>query len=267
MDDPDELRTRLLTYRADDRFELNVMDVVLRRVTNAFVARHDADGTSLDTLIKALISVEEPGKDYRTLHFHLKDLLTQYKLHSDSDTSAALMSSLMDDYGLTPPIAVELHDIHKRRQPNYQPTQSGELHILSAKDLARLLDKAVTNIKVQAEGGTLLEKDIFDIYLYLWKDKGVEEPKNYIRRLLSSPASLVAFIKAYLKHSTLAYSNAVVVEMQGQDQSALRLGLLEDFDLLKEATDAVGELLTAHSSPISPNDRTFVEALERYLRG
>ena len=127
-----------------------------------------------------------------------------------------------------------------------------------------MLDKAVTNIKVQAEDDTLLEKDIFDIYLYLWEAKGVEEPKDYIRRLLSSPTSLVTFIKAYMARSTLAYSNAVVVEIQGQDQSALRLALLKDFDLLKEATDAVVEVLGADSSPISPDDRTLAEALKRY---
>jgi hypothetical protein len=119
IDNPQELQTRLLAYRADDRFELSMMDAVLRRVKSGYIDRHDAEGKRLDTLIQALISIEEPGEDYRRLHFHLRDLLTQYKLHSDSHTSAALMNSMREDYGLTPLLVMELHDIYKRRQPDY----------------------------------------------------------------------------------------------------------------------------------------------------
>ena len=170
--DPQELRARLLAYRADDRFELNMMESVLRRVTRGYIARHDTEGKSLDTLIKALMSIEEPRGDYRTIHFHLRDLLRQYKLHSDSGTSAALSNSLLDDYGLTPLLVMELRDIHKRRQPDSQPTQPEELHILSEEDLASMLDKAVTHLKTQAENGSLLGNDIFDEYFYLWRHSG-----------------------------------------------------------------------------------------------
>jgi len=266
IDNPQELQTRLLAYRADDRFELSMMDAVLRRVKSGYIDRHDAEGKSLDTLIQALISIEEPGEDYRRLHFHLRDLLTQYKLHSDSHTSAALMNSMREDYGLTPLLVMELHDIYKRRQPDYQPTQSEDLHILSEEDLASVLDIAVIQLKTQTENSSLLENDIFDVYFYLWRDgTGLEEPKEYLHGLLSSPESLISLIRAYLDRSTLAYNKQVVIDIEGQEQTGLRLGLLEDFDLLNEATDIVSELLAADYPRIGQDDQTLVEALERYL--
>ena len=242
------------------------MDAVLRRVKSGYIDRHDAEGKSLDTLIQALISIEEPGEDYRRLHFHLRDLLTQYKLHSDSHTSAALMNSMREDYGLTPLLVMELHDIYKRRQPDYQPTQSEDLHILSEEDLASVLDIAVIQLKTQTENSSLLENDIFDVYFYLWRDgTGLEEPKEYLHGLLSSPESLISLIRAYLDRSTLAYNKQVVIDIEGQEQTGLRLGLLEDFDLLNEATDIVSELLAADYPRIGQDDQTLVEALERYL--
>lgn len=266
IDDPQELQARLLAYRADDRFELNMMDAALRRVKSGYIARHDTEGKSLDTLIKALISIEEPAEDYRTLHFHLKDLLTQYKLHSDFRASAALMNSLMDDYSLTPLLVMSLHGIHKRRQPDYQPTQSEDLHILSEEDLMSVLDKAVAHLETQAENGFLLENDIFDAYFHLWRDgKGVEEPKGHLRKLLSSPRSLVSLLRAYSDHSTLTYNKGVVIGIGDREQTGLRLRLLEDFDLLDEATDVVNGLLATEPPPVDQDDLTLVEALNRYL--
>ena len=140
------------------------------------------------------------------------------------------------------------------------------LHILSKEDLSSALDKALTHLKAQAENGTLLENDIFDVYIYLWKDgKGLEEPKEYLRGLLT-PESLQSLIKAYKDRSTLAYDKGIDVGIEGQEQTGLRLGLLlEDFDLLNEANGVVNELLAADPPVLGQDEQTSVEALQRYL--
>jgi hypothetical protein len=129
-----------------------------------------------------------------------------------------------------------------------------------------VLDIAVIQLKTQTENSSLLENDIFDVYFYLWRDgTGLEEPKEYLHGLLSSPESLISLIRAYLDRSTLAYNKQVVIDIEGQEQTGLRLGLLEDFDLLNEATDIVSELLAADYPRKGQDDQTLVEALERYL--
>ena len=266
VDDSEELRVRLLSYTDSDRFERNMIDTVLRRVKSVYIARHDTGGKSLGTLIKALASIESPRENYRTLGFHLHDLLEQYKLHTDAPRSAALINSLLDDYGLTPLLVAELHDIYKRRQPDYPVTSAEVLHILSEEDLAIMLDKTLPYLKRKAENDSLLEKDIFDIYFDLWRDAtGLEEPKEHLRELLSSPESLIYLIKAYLDRSTLAYNKGVLVDIEGQKKTGLHLGLLTDFGLLNEATDVVNQLLATSVPCVDRNDRTFLEALKRYL--
>jgi hypothetical protein len=82
--------------------------------------------------------------------------------------------------------------------------------------------------------------------------------------MLSNPESLIVLIRAYLDHSTLAYDKGVIIDI-GREQTSLRLGLLQDFDLLNEATNIVNELLAADPPPVDQDDWALVEALDRYL--
>jgi hypothetical protein len=108
----------------------------------------------------------------------------------------------------------------------------------------------------------LLNRDLFDHYLYLWDEiSGSEAPSGYLEGLIRREHALVDFLRAYAAHSDPAfYYDEGWWRSDEAGGRSMKVRLLEYFDLAGSAKAQAGSLLDNPPEWLSEYDRELLEA-------
>jgi cytosine/adenosine deaminase-related metal-dependent hydrolase len=130
-------------------------------------------------------------------------------------------------------------------------------------DLQEVLDRVSAGIAEEASSGMLLDRELFNEYLYLWKyAEGDEGPAAYLAEVLEQERGVARIAEAYASRSSTALDGWVAEYMRRRD-GGLRIHLLEDFGLLEDALDKARRLLVEQPGWLDGDHRWLLEAFVR----
>jgi hypothetical protein len=257
LTDPDLLRTRLLAYADDPRPGVNLKAAVER--LGAWY-RTSADKPALTTVLGAILGMEGHGPAYPALYLLAVDTL---KKLPDSSSRKGLILRWIEDNRATPVLVDVLRSMggeHGWYGPEDSRTLPEGLRTLSSNDFSDALSATVMDIEKQSRSVSLLDRDQFDEYLYLWKyAAGDEGPKEYLESVIAAEQGLSDLLLAYTTKTTSTFGRRVQKPRAGED-SKLRVQLLEDFGLVDKARVRAEQVLHEHPEQLSEEDRVLLRA-------
>lgn len=252
------LREKLLAYEEDQREGVD-LEAALERA-GAFY-RTAADEPTLRTILLAVLGIEGVGTAHRVLYLLASDALGRL---ADSASRRDLLVNWIRSNGATPVLVDVLRESGFEHGWHRDAALPEDVSKLSSEDFRQVLDVAVPAIRAQADSGTLLSSDLFDEYLYLWGDaEGKDGPRQYLREVLETERGLPDLLRAYVTKTSSAFDGWVE---DPDEDSPLRVQLLEDFGLVEETRIAAGRLLQQNAGNLSDDDRARLTAFElRYV--
>ena len=253
--DEASLREKLLAYDEDPREDVD-LEAALERA-GAFY-RTAANEPALRTILLAVLGIEGVGTAHRVLYLLASDVLGRL---ADSASRRDLLVNWIRSNGATPVLVDVLRESGFEHGWHRDAALPEDVRKLSSEDFRQVLDMAVPAIRAQAGSGTLLDSDLFDEYLYLWGDaEGKDGPREYLRGVLETERGLPNLLRAYVTKTSSAFDGWVE---DPDEDSPLRVQLIEDFGLVEEARIAAGHLLQQDAGGLSGEDRTRLTAFDR----
>ncbi len=136
-----------------------------------------------------------------------------------------------------------------------------EFRTLSPHDFSEVLSATVRDIEEQAQSGSLLGRDSFDDYLYLWWFAAGDEgpPREYLVSIIGTERGLPELLLSYVTRTDLAFRGRPKNPEAGE-QPQLRVQILEDLGLVDAAGTRAEELLREHPEQVSEEDRVLLQA-------
>lgn len=116
------------------------------------------------------------------------------------------------------------------------------------------------DIEEQSRSESLMDRNLFDEYLYLWKFAAEDEgPKEYLESVVAAEQGLPNLLLTYTTKTSSAFGGWVQEPRVGED-SELRVRLLEVFDLVDEARVRAEQMLHEHPERLSEEERVLLRA-------
>ena len=263
-EDPCELRALLLAYDEDARVGIDLVSV-LGRLSVDYLGGEE--GRDPRPMLGAIFGIPAPGARYYAIGRTCFDVLKQLRREEGPEAAKALILQSLTEYGPTPGLVIAIRAIG--REHGWQgrsPWPAGD-RILGDEGLREVCVKISELLAREASEGTLLDRDVFDHYLYLWEEAdGTAGPKGFLTGVVNDGKQLLALLRSYTERSDLAYNDRALVP-RGEGESrrvVLQTQLLHNFDLLKSAAATAKELLSRSPEWLGDEHRTLLDAFLAY---
>ena len=97
----------------------------------------------------------------------------------ESSEGKSIVLDALRDYGITPIIVQVMRSLGMEHGYREKAEEPEEHRKLNKKDFHEVEERVAESIRLQAYDGMLLNRDVFDQYLYLWEDiSGVGPPRD-----------------------------------------------------------------------------------------
>lgn len=264
IETPGELQTRLLAYDDDPRPGIDFVSA-LGRVGIHY--RAGQEGRDPRTTLEAVFGIQQPGGKYAIIGQLGFDALKQLRREQGSEIVKDFILHCVDEQGATPGLVDTMRAIgeeHGWRGKNPWPEDD---RVLSEDHLAVVCERVTEHIESEAHRSTLLDRDVFDHYLYLWEEaSGSHNSQEYLAQTVNDSQKFVALLRSYLQRSDPAYHGSVLKESNGDRNPVLRVRLIKDFHLVARAREKAESLLRDTSESLDEQDRQLVEMFVEYAK-
>jgi hypothetical protein len=255
--DPDELRERITSYTHDPRPGVN-LTTLANRLGSWY--RANAEPEDAVNLLKAIDNMEGGSAAESSLYLLGVDMLR--RLPESSDRKAIILDALQD-HEITPIMVQMMRSLGMEHGYLGRAEQPEEYRTLSVEDFREVEERVAESIRIQAHDGTLLDKDVFDQYIYLWEDISESRPpRDFLFSLVRDDESLVRLLKAYGERSDAAFYGSVAADLE-KTPAQLRVQLIENFGLTNEARDTAFALTESPAAWISEEEMNLLTAFVR----
>lgn len=289
IEDSDELREALLAYRKDLRPGIT-LKTAINRVGDWYRSSHNVPSAA--TLLRAVIGIESFGDDYTSVCLLGSDMLRRVP---DSVSRKQAILEEVRANGVAPVLVEIMMEQVIPNQEEYGDRTStiserSELYkllksytLLRPDDFREVGRAIINDIARQAKEGSLLDREHFDLYLYLWKHlckdlEGPDRSTEYVRELISDDQSLVEFLKAYATKSSKrifagdservespsSSNKLAVLDILGIEFNVV---LLTDFQLLEEAKHRANQLYDSSPDWLKPDAQDLLWAFNSAYKG
>jgi hypothetical protein len=181
----------------------------------------------------------------------------------ESSVRKAIILDALQDHEITPIMVQMMRSLGMEHGYLGRAEQPEEYRTLSVEDFREVEERVAESIRIQAHDGTLLDKDVFDQYIYLWKDISESRPpRDFLFSLVRDDESLVRLLKAYGERSDSAFYGSVAADLE-KTPAQLRVQLIENFGLTNEARDTAFALTESPAAWISEEEMNLLTAFVR----
>jgi hypothetical protein len=257
--DPDQLRERLISYRDDQHTGVDLTTVLRRAGANY---RTSADENALTTLIRALLGIESVESSHGVANILVRDSLRRLP---NSSGRKRILLECAEEWGVTPLLVEVLRSMgHEHGWYQGESAVPEQSRLLLPDDLSEVLSEICSKIAEEASSGELLNRDLFNEYLYLWKyADGEEKPTGYLARILERDRGVVELLEAYMNRSSPALGGWAE-KRTPSGKVALRIHILDDFGQREEALNRAQALLAEPPSWLDAEQKSLLEEFVLY---
>ena len=242
--DPTELRDRLRVYDHDDRDGVDFASA-LEKIGPFY--RTEAGPAALETLVRVLLGEERSDRSYPIMFLLVQDSLAHGRLR-DPDLKKRIFVESIEAHRVLPLMADLLADLGKEHGWFDRPEEDENYRTFPSEQFQEVVQKAVADLRNQAEDGKLLERHPIDVCIYFFRAAvGEKEPAAYFRKLIEEEGSLQVLLKALIGEKTT--SQIVAREIDAEESSVVqRLRPLWVLKVDEAARDRADKLLADGAS-------------------